>query len=195
MQALPRVSRSSVSVIHSRDAQNHRVGTWSAVMRTGHKNTLVDSAHRHAGMLGSSFHSLFVLGARSAKNKLFWSFKVRFRDARRTLLVTSMSTSLDEYSNFRFPVTLVFSQDNPYNCTITLDEKPAYEVRSRRKIVKRLAFNDLLVLTDVFSPNGGLIASFVWHGANSDLITWPNRGLKDAKLSKWLKKSLFPFSR
>ncbi|KAL5507614.1 hypothetical protein ACEPAH_7070 [Sanghuangporus vaninii] len=107
---------------------------------------------------------------------------------------TSSLTTLTEYSGSQFPTTLVFSQDNPYNCTITLDEKPIYEVRTRREIVKKLGHNDLLVTTDVLSPNGELIASVVWHGVNSDLITWPRRGLRNAKLAQWLKKSMIPFS-
>ncbi|OCB87341.1 hypothetical protein A7U60_g5480 [Sanghuangporus baumii] len=112
---------------------------------------------------------------------------------------TSSLTTLTEYSDSQFPTTLIFSQDNPYNCTITLDEKPIYEVRTRREIVKKLGHNDLLVTTDVFSPNGELngelIASVVWHGVNSDLITWPRRGLRNAKLGRWLKKSMIPFSK
>ena len=94
-----------------------------------------------------------------------------------------------------YPTTLIFSEDNPTDTTITLNGRLFYIVKTRIEIVKKLAREDLQITTDITTASGELVASFEWHSITSDIITWPARGMQREKASRWLKKNFMPFSR
>ena len=105
----------------------------------------------------------------------------------------SSTTSLVNHNEF--PITLLFSQDDPTDSVITLDDELLYTIKTRRELVRKLGRDDLRTTTDVSSASGELLASFEWHTMSSDILTWPSRGMLREKANRWLKKDVMPFSK
>lgn len=99
-------------------------------------------------------------------------------------------------SSFPHPTrTLLFSEDDPCNTTITdkTSGRTLYVVDTNRISIS--ATSDLKIITDVYDSERRIIASLRWKDIVSDIVTMPSKSLEEEPLSKWLKKSINPFKQ
>lgn len=103
-----------------------------------------------------------------------------------------MATSIDPS---QFSTTLLFSNDNPCNCTIELGGKILYAIETRRENKSNPARGELIITTEIYDGVQEHVLTLTWRDLVSDIVTWPSRGMDKVKLSGWLKKSRIPFNQ
>lgn len=103
-----------------------------------------------------------------------------------------MATSID---TSQFTTALLFSNDNPCNCTIELGGKILYVIETRRENKSNSARGELIITTEIYDGEQEHLLTLTWRDLVSDIVTWKSRGMDKAKLSGWLKKSRIPFNQ